>query len=93
MAMKEWNRAIPFLEVILTARTRNHASRIQVEAYKKWVLVNLLADGQVVSSRGAQCSFVQNLVANVTLSPAHYLRPLHLKSRSKFERLESLTKL
>ncbi|KAI4183900.1 MAG: hypothetical protein L6R41_005122 [Letrouitia leprolyta] len=50
MAMKEWNRAIPFLEVILTARTRNHASRIQVEAYKKWVLVNLLADGQVPGS-------------------------------------------
>ncbi|KAL9026372.1 MAG: hypothetical protein Q9196_004956 [Gyalolechia fulgens] len=50
MALKEWHRAIPFLEAVLTAPSRNHASRIQVEAYKKWVLVNLLAHGHVPGS-------------------------------------------
>lgn len=50
MAIEEWDHAIPFLEAILTAPTRNHASRIQVEAYKKWILANLLAHGQVPGS-------------------------------------------
>ncbi|KAL8831767.1 MAG: hypothetical protein Q9170_005157 [Blastenia crenularia] len=50
MAIKDWRRAITFLEAVLTAPTRNHASRIQVEAYKKWVLANLLAYGKVPGS-------------------------------------------
>ncbi|KAL8934669.1 MAG: hypothetical protein Q9216_005789 [Gyalolechia sp. 2 TL-2023] len=50
IAIQEWDRAIPFLEAVLTAPSRNHASRVQVEAYKKWVLVNLLAHGRVPGS-------------------------------------------
>ncbi|KAL9596924.1 MAG: hypothetical protein Q9219_005487 [cf. Caloplaca sp. 3 TL-2023] len=50
MAIKEWRRAILFLEAVLTAPTRNPASRIQVEAYKKWVLAHLLANGRVPDS-------------------------------------------
>lgn len=50
LALKEWNRAILFLETILTAPTKSHSSQIQVEAYKKWVLANLLARGEVVGS-------------------------------------------
>lgn len=56
MALREWNRAIIFLEVVLTAPTKNHASQIQVEAYKKWVLANLLARGEVVSISKEACS-------------------------------------
>lgn len=56
MALREWNRAIIFLEVVLTAPTKSHASQIQVEAYKKWVLANLLARGEVVSISNDACS-------------------------------------
>ncbi|KAL8727281.1 MAG: hypothetical protein Q9166_006162 [cf. Caloplaca sp. 2 TL-2023] len=47
MALKEWRRAIPLLEAVLTAPSKSHASQIQVEAYKKWVLANILAYGDV----------------------------------------------
>ncbi|CAL8579250.1 hypothetical protein XPA_005000 [Xanthoria parietina] len=50
LALKEWRRAILFLEVVLTAPSKTQASQIQVEAYKKWVLANLLAYGEVPSS-------------------------------------------
>ncbi|KAL8765422.1 MAG: hypothetical protein Q9209_007490 [Squamulea sp. 1 TL-2023] len=50
MALKEWRRAILFLEVVLTAPSKSTASQIQVEAYKKWVLANLLAYGEVPGS-------------------------------------------
>lgn len=56
MALKEWSRAIVFLESILTAPTKNHTSQIQVEAYKKWVIANLLAHGEVVSILNNKCS-------------------------------------
>ena len=51
IALREWKRAILFLEIVLIAPVKNHASMIQVEAYKKWVLVKLLAGGRVVSYR------------------------------------------
>ncbi|KAI4139312.1 MAG: hypothetical protein L6R39_006359 [Caloplaca ligustica] len=50
MALREWPRAILFLEAILTAPTKSNASQIQVEAYKKWLLANLLARGEVPGS-------------------------------------------
>ncbi len=48
MALKEWQRAILLLEAVLTAPSKGQSSQIQVEAYKKWVLANLLAYGEVV---------------------------------------------
>ncbi|KAL8950474.1 MAG: hypothetical protein Q9222_003489 [Ikaeria aurantiellina] len=50
IALKDWQRAIRFLEIVLVAPSRNYASHFQVEAYKKWVLVNLLAHGRVPDS-------------------------------------------
>ncbi|KAL8818359.1 MAG: hypothetical protein Q9223_002994 [Gallowayella weberi] len=47
LALKEWPRTIHFLEVVLTAPSRNYSSQLQVEAYKKWILANLLAYGEV----------------------------------------------
>ncbi|KAL9104707.1 MAG: hypothetical protein Q9163_000385 [Psora crenata] len=49
MALKDWDRAILFLEVVLTSPTPYVVSRIQVEAYKKWVLLNLLHRGKKLS--------------------------------------------
>jgi hypothetical protein len=47
MAVKDWDRALLFLEVVLNSPTTNTASMIQIEAYKKWVLVGLLHKGKV----------------------------------------------
>lgn len=50
MAIKDWERALLFLEIVMVSPTANTASKIQVEAYKKWVLVSLLFRGKVNSS-------------------------------------------
>ena len=47
LAMKEWNRALLFLEIVIMSPSNSTASMIQVEAYKKWVLVGLLLKGRV----------------------------------------------
>lgn len=44
---KNWVRALLFLDIVLTSPVNNTTSMIQVEAYKKWVLVNLLHQGFV----------------------------------------------
>ncbi|MCJ1434782.1 hypothetical protein MMC27_004152 [Xylographa pallens] len=45
LGLKDWTRALLFLEIVIMAPTSNAASMIQVEAYKKWVLVGLLLKG------------------------------------------------
>ena len=50
LGMKHWERALLFLEIVMTLPTLNTASLIQVEAYKKWILVNLLLRGHVSCS-------------------------------------------
>ena len=47
MGLKEWKRALLFLEVVIVSPVTNNASKIQVEAYKKWILVNVLYKGRV----------------------------------------------
>ena len=47
MGLKQWEKAMFFLEVVLTAPTANTASMVMVEAYKKWLLVGLLLDAKL----------------------------------------------
>lgn len=47
MAMKKWKHALLFLEIVMMTPVANNASKMQVEAYKKWVLVSLLHKGHV----------------------------------------------
>ena len=47
LGLKLWERALLFLEIVIMSPTGNTASMIQVEAYKKWVLVGLLLKGKV----------------------------------------------
>lgn len=54
--LRNWTRALHFLEVVITCPTANTASMIQVEAFKKWILVNLLANGQVHKRNVPPCS-------------------------------------
>lgn len=47
LGMQNWEKAQEFLEVVLTTPTsQNVASLIQLEAYRKWLLVGLLIDGE-----------------------------------------------
>lgn len=47
MALKEWSKARHFLSIVISCPVVNAVSLIMVEAYKKWVLVNLLDKGTV----------------------------------------------
>ena len=48
MALRQYERALFFLEVVLTGPTAsNVVSRVMLEAYKKWVLLGLLIHGEL----------------------------------------------
>ena len=47
MGLKLWDRALWLLEATITSPVQHAASMIQVEAYKKWVIVGLLLAGRV----------------------------------------------
>ena len=51
IALKDWERALVFLETVIASPVARDntggTSRIQVEAYKKWILVGLVHKGQV----------------------------------------------
>lgn len=70
MGLKEWKKALLFLEIAMTSPVTNNASKIQVEAYKKWVLVSLLYKGSV-SGISFRTSYGQLL----TSSRSFRLRP------------------
>lgn len=50
MALKEWRKAFHLLSVVISMPTVGSISMVMVEAYKKWVLVGLLANGKVGDS-------------------------------------------
>jgi COP9 signalosome complex subunit 3 len=47
IGLKNWERALQFLTFVIAAPTVGSASTIQVEAYKKWVIVGLIHRGEV----------------------------------------------
>lgn len=49
LGVKNWERALLFLEIVIATPTNNTVSMVQVEAYKKYVLVGLLLEGRVSS--------------------------------------------
>jgi len=63
MLRQRWTRAILLLEIALAVPVQgNHASMIQVAAYKKWVLISLLQHGRVSRSRSLQLSNVDTVL-------------------------------
>ena len=51
LGVKNWERALLLLEIVIMSPTQHTASMIQVEAYRKWVLVGLLLEGRVIQIR------------------------------------------
>lgn len=48
IGQRDWKRARLFLEYVMLTPSQNHAcSAMQVEAYKKWVMVGLLSEGKL----------------------------------------------
>jgi COP9 signalosome complex subunit 3 len=47
MALKKWDEACHCLNAVIASPTANAVSKIMVEAYKKWILANLLGYGKV----------------------------------------------
>lgn len=47
IALKKWKRALLYLEIVIMSPVAINVSKIQVDAYKKWVLVSLLYKGHV----------------------------------------------
>ena len=57
IGLKKWGRALEFLSFVINTPTIGATSNIQVEAYKKWVLVGLIVHGGVSAiSCGHECS-------------------------------------
>ena len=52
MGLKKWKRALHFLEIVIMSPVVNNISKIQMDAYKKWVLVSLLYKGHVSDAHG-----------------------------------------
>jgi COP9 signalosome complex subunit 3 len=47
IALKRWDKALHFLSIVISCPVTNAVSKLMVEGYKKWVLVNLLRYGKV----------------------------------------------
>ena len=64
MSLKQWEKAMSLLEIVLLAPTTSSTSTIMVEAYKKWVLVGLLMDGKgPYLSKGINKNTIRNIRA------------------------------
>ncbi|KAL4781908.1 hypothetical protein BJX76DRAFT_333906 [Aspergillus varians] len=50
MAVKKWDQASHCLSVVISSPAANSVSKIMVEAYKKWILANLLWHGKLSST-------------------------------------------
>lgn len=50
IGLKKWERALEFLDFVISTPTANATSAIMVDAYKKWILVNILLYGRVSTS-------------------------------------------
>ncbi|KAB8068983.1 hypothetical protein BDV29DRAFT_183567 [Aspergillus leporis] len=52
IALKRWDKALHFLSIVISCPVTNAVSKLMVEGYKKWVLVNLLRYGKMTSHPG-----------------------------------------
>jgi COP9 signalosome complex subunit 3 len=64
MSLKQWEKAMSFLEIVLSTPAATTTSAIMVEAYKKWVLVGLLLNGKApLIPKGANKNVIRNIRA------------------------------
>ncbi|RDW90907.1 putative COP9 subunit 3 [Aspergillus mulundensis] len=61
MALQKWEQASHCLSVVISAPTAKSVSKIMVEAYKKWILVNLLGHGKLPLTPGLVAAHVSRV--------------------------------
>ncbi|KAG1451747.1 hypothetical protein G6F56_008000 [Rhizopus delemar] len=66
-ANKKWNRALDFLSIIISAPTQKMISAIQIAAYKKYILISLIHEGQVKSLPKYTASSVEKVCKGQSL--------------------------
>ncbi|GFG13952.1 conserved hypothetical protein [Aspergillus udagawae] len=67
MALKEWEGALHLLCIVISCPVANTVSKIMVEAYKKWLLVSLLAKGKIISTPEMINPHVMKVYQSLTL--------------------------
>lgn len=81
IGLRDWERALLFVEIVIASPAINTTSVIQVEAYKKWVLVSLLLKGHVSLPSPPKSN---NITAYLIVSIIAYTSPEnHQRSRAK----------
>lgn len=68
MGLSNWQRALHFLEIVIRAPTRSCVSKVQLEAYKKWILVNLIEYGTVVRFFTEEIGSMQRRLTDTAIS-------------------------
>ncbi|KAK1150352.1 hypothetical protein N8T08_000254 [Aspergillus melleus] len=58
IALKDWEKAIHWLNIVISSPITGPVSKIMVEAYKKWLLVNLLGNGKLAPAPSGASSHV-----------------------------------
>ncbi|PLB44087.1 COP9 signalosome complex subunit 3 [Aspergillus steynii IBT 23096] len=64
--LKDWNKAIHWLSIVISSPVTGPVSKIMVEAYKKWLLVNLLGQGKLSSPPSVVPSHVMRVYEALT---------------------------
>lgn len=72
IGLRDWERALLFVEIVIASPAINATSFIQVEAYKKWVLVSLLLKGHVSLPSSPKS---KNITAYLLISIIAYTSP------------------
>ncbi|EAW06254.1 putative COP9 subunit 3 [Aspergillus clavatus NRRL 1] len=67
MALKDWDRALHFLSIVISCPVTNAVSMIMIQGYKKWLLVSLLGKGRVVTPPEIISPHVMKVYQSMTL--------------------------
>ncbi|KAJ5888824.1 hypothetical protein N7495_008865 [Penicillium taxi] len=86
MALKQWQKASYFLGNAFSIKTHGTMSKIQVEAYKKWILVSLLESG---SRREPPVSITSQHLENLQFHAKPYIDFAQAFISSDYKKVEA----
>ncbi|KAH8425662.1 putative COP9 subunit 3 [Aspergillus melleus] len=66
IVLKDWEKAIHWLSIVISSPITGPVSKIMVEAYKKWLLVNLLGNGKLAPAPSVASSHVMRVYEALT---------------------------
>ncbi|KAB8255873.1 hypothetical protein BDV32DRAFT_129984 [Aspergillus pseudonomiae] len=94
MALKRWDRALHYLSIVISCPVTNAVSKIMVEGYKKWLLVNLLRNGKLTAHPDVVSSHVirayQSLVKPYTSLADAFVKGDYQRLNAEAEAAQSI---